>query len=188
MQTVHPRGQSQDQGQGSSGTEDAGAKPAPQPPKHRRQRGLLLVGLYKVTEALLTGALGVGALRLVHHDIGSVVLRVTDALRIDPESRVVGMLLDRADLIGGHQLREFSLFTFAYALLHLVEGTGLVLEKTWAEYFTVVLTMMGLPWESYELIRRFTWLKVGLLLVNLAVLIYLVWVLRRKKQERMARS
>jgi uncharacterized membrane protein (DUF2068 family) len=180
MQTVDPQSQGQDQSQGTSGTEDMDAKPL----KRRRQRGLLLVGLYKVTEATLVGALGVGALHLVNHDIGSVVLRVTDALRIDPESRVVGMLMDRADMIGGHQLREFGLFTFAYALLHLVEGTGLVLEKTWAEYFTVVLTMTGLPWESYELVRRFTWLKVGLLLVNLAVLIYLLRVLRRKKHER----
>jgi uncharacterized membrane protein (DUF2068 family) len=184
MQTVDP--QSHRQGQGSSSTEDAGVKPPAKPLKRRRQRGLLLVGLYKVTEATLVGALGVGALHLVNRDIGSVVLRVTDALRIDPESRVVGMLMDRADMIGGHQLREFGLFTFAYALLHLVEGTGLVLEKTWAEYFTVVLTMTGLPWESYELIRRFTWLKVGLLLVNLAVLIYLVWVLRRKKREKVS--
>jgi uncharacterized membrane protein (DUF2068 family) len=176
MQTLDPHA--------ASAGENGGANVAVKPSKHRRQRGLLLVGLYKVFEAILTAALGVEALHLVHHDIGDVVLRVTDALRIDPESRVVGMLLDRADLIGGHQLREFSLITFAYAALHLVEGTGLVLEKTWAEYFTVVLTTMGLPWESYELIRRFTWPRVGLLLVNLAVLFYLVWLLRRKKQEK----
>jgi uncharacterized membrane protein (DUF2068 family) len=93
-------------------------------------------------------------------------------------------LMDRADLIGGHQLREFSMLTFGYAGLHLIEGTGLMFEKTWAEYFTVVLTAMGLPWETYELIEKFSLLKVGLLIINLAVLLYLMWELKRKRLRR----
>ncbi len=154
----------------------------PRTPRKQHTRGLLLVGLYKVCEALLSGALGAGALHMVHRDVGQLLLQLLDALRIDPESRLVGLLMDRADLIGGHQLREFSMLTFAYGGLHLVEGVGLMLEKVWAEYFTVVLTAMGLPWEIYELVKRFTLLKVALLVGNLAILGYLIWELQRKKK------
>ena len=163
--------------------------PVPDPARPKRSehaRGLLLIGIFKLSKALFSIALGVGALKLLHHDVASVVLRVVDALRIDPESRFVGLLMSRADLIGATQLRHFSLLTFGYAALCLIEGTGLMLEKRWAEYFTVSLTVLALPWEGFELFKEFTTLRIALLLVNLVVLAYLVWLLRRERRRRAA--
>ena len=122
------------------------------------------------------------ALHMVHQNLGDFVMHVTDRLPIDPEGRFVSFLMDKADLIGSHQLRQFGLATFAYAAVCLVEATGLLLEKSWAEYFTVSLTALGLPWETFELLRRFTLLKVGLLGINLVVLFYLLWILKRKRR------
>jgi len=144
------------------------------------KRGLLLIGLFKLTKAVLSVALGVGALKLLHHDLGSVILRIADALRIDPESHLIGILMIKADVINPRDLRHFSMITFAYAIVCLVEGTGLVLEKRWAEYFTVTLTSLALPLECYELFKEFTPLRLGLLVVNLLVVAYLVWLLRRQ--------
>ena len=144
------------------------------------KRGLLLIGLFKLTKALLSVALGVGALKLLHHDLGSVILHIADALRLDPESHLIGILMIKADVINPRDLRHFSMITFAYAVVCLVEGTGLVLEKRWAEYFTVTLTALALPLECFELIKEFTPLRITLLLVNLAVLAYLIWLLRRQ--------
>lgn len=144
------------------------------------KRGLLLIGLFKLTKALLSVALGVGALKLLHRDLGSVILRIADALRLDPESHLIGLLMIKADVINPRDLRHFSMITFAYAVVCLVEGTGLVLEKRWAEYFTVTLTALALPLECFELYKEFTPLRIGLLLVNLAVLGYLIWLLRRQ--------
>jgi len=156
--------------------------------KHaEHSRGLLLIGLFKLSKALLSVALGVGALKLVHHDLGVVVLRVSDVLKIDPESRAVALLMSKADLIGAPQLRHFSVLTFAYAVICLVEGTGLMLEKRWAEYFTVTLTVLALPWECFELTKEVTVLRIGLLVINLAVLAYLVWLLRRQRQREAAK-
>lgn len=145
--------------------------------------GLLLIGLFKLSKALLSIALGVGALKLVHHDLGVVVLRISDILKIDPESRFVALLMSRADLIGAPQLRHFSALTFTYAAICLVEGTGLMLEKRWAEYFTVSLTVLALPWECFELAKEVTAVRVALLIINLIVLAYLVWLLRRQRRR-----
>ena len=60
-------------------------------------------------------------------------------------------------------------------------AAGLLMEKEWAEYLTLGLTVAFLPWELYELARHPDWFRLGLLLINLAVLWYLVWLLRRKK-------
>jgi uncharacterized membrane protein (DUF2068 family) len=146
-------------------------------------RGLLLVGLFKLSKAIFFTVVGAAALRLIHQDLGEMVMNVARMLHFDPESRLVGVLMDKADLIGHHQLREAGMFAFAYAALCLVEGWGLITRKAWAEYFTVILTTAALPWESYELINKFEPYKVGLLLINIVVLVYLLWVLKRKKTE-----
>jgi uncharacterized membrane protein (DUF2068 family) len=154
--------------------------------RSQHQRGLLLIGLFKLTKALLSIALGVGALKLLHHDFASVVLHVADALKIDPESHLIGLLMIKADLISATELRRFSLITFSYAAVCLVEGTGLVLEKRWAEYFTVSLTALALPLECFELYKDVTPLRIALLLVNLVVLAYLIWLLRRQRRREEA--
>jgi uncharacterized membrane protein (DUF2068 family) len=149
--------------------------------EHGRDRGLLLIGLFKLGKSLFFFCLGFGAIHLLHKDLGDEVMRLATALKFDPESRVVSLVLDKVDLIDTHRLREISLATFAYSALALTEGVGLLLEKVWAEYLTLILTISFLPWELYELARRPSWFRLSLLLINLAVLAYLVWLLRRKR-------
>ena len=144
-------------------------------------RGLLLIGLFKLAKAIFFFGVGVGAIHLLHKDLEDEVLRLAVKLRFDPESRFVSLLLDKVDLIDAHRLRQISVATFGYSALALTEGVGLLLEKVWAEYLTLILTMSFLPWELYELARKPDWFRLSLLLINLAVLWYLVWLLRRKR-------
>jgi uncharacterized membrane protein (DUF2068 family) len=158
------------------------------PSQASHSRGLLLVGVFKLSKAIFFTAVGAGVLHLVHKDLGTVLMEVVDALRLDPENRFVGMLFDKAYMVNVHQLRRAGTLSILYAGVCIVEGTGLVMEKRWAEFLTVILTAMGLPWESYELLERFSMYKVGLLAINLAVLLYLVWVLKKKKAIALAES
>ncbi len=152
-------------------------------PKGEHARGLLLVGLFKLSKAVFFGFVGALALHLIHQNFGELVMRVVDALPVDPESHLVGILMDKADLVGGHQLRQAGMFSFTYAGLCVIEGVGLVTRQGWAEYFTVILTTAALPWEGYELIEHYALYKVGVLLTNVAVLLYLLWVLKGKRRS-----
>ncbi len=147
------------------------------------RRGVLLVGWFKLSKAVLFTAIGLGALHLMNRNVNDVVRHIVDALRIDPERHFVTLLMDYAGLIDAHQLRRAGVLSFLYAAVCFVEGTGLVLERGWAEYFTVILTAMGLPWESYALMERFSPYKVVLLAINLVVLLYLVWVLKKRRED-----
>ncbi len=149
--------------------------------KSMHDNGLLLIGLFKLVKALFFFGVGIGAMHLLHKDLSDVVMRLATAMRFDPESRFVSLLLDKVDLIDARRLREIGFATFAYSGVALTEGVGLLLEKVWAEYLTLVLTISFLPWELWELARRPSWFRFGLLVINLAVLWYLVWLLRRKK-------
>ena len=144
------------------------------------RRGLFLVGLFKISKVVFFTTVGAGAFHLVHRNLGDLVMRLIDSLPIDPEGRVVSVVMDKADLINAHDLRRIGIGAFIYALVCLVEGTGLLMRKTWAEYFTVVLTALGLPVETFEIFRHFNWYKVGALLVNLGILLYLLWVLKKR--------
>ncbi len=154
--------------------------------KHALDRGLLLIGIFKLAKSLFFFCLGIGAFHLMHRDLAEEALRLAHALRFDPESRVTALLLDKIDLIDQRRLRAIGFGTFLYSALALTEGVGLLLAKVWAEYLTLVLTMSFLPWELYELARRPSWFRLWLLLINLAVLWYLVWLLRRKGLLRVA--
>jgi uncharacterized membrane protein (DUF2068 family) len=106
---------------------------------------------------------------------------VTQQLHFDPEGRVVSLLVNRADLVDPLRLRQAGVGSFAYSALALTEGVGLILEKVWAEFLTLGLTISLLPWELYELAKGIDAVKLTVLATNLAVLAYLVWLLRRKR-------
>jgi uncharacterized membrane protein (DUF2068 family) len=151
-------------------------------------RGLLAIGLFKLAKALLFFGLGVGAFHLLHKDLDDELTKLTSALGFDPESRTVSLLLEKVDLIDAHRLKEIGLATFAYSALALTEGVGLMLEKVWAEYLTLTLTVSFLPWELYELAREPNLFRFSLIVINLVVLAYLVWYLQRKRQRKIERS
>jgi len=60
-----------------------------------------------------------------------------------------------------------------------VEGVGLWLEFTWAAYLTVVSTSLLLPFELYEVFEQVSMLRVGVLLLNLVIVLYLISQLKR---------
>ena len=151
--------------------------------KAHKHRGLLLIGLFKLSKSAFFFAVGLGAIKLLHKDLGDVLMRVAQVLHRDPEGRMVGFLMGKVDLIDTHRLRVAGLGAFAYSALALVEGIGLMMEKTWAEYLTLGLTVSFLPWELYELARHPDVVRLAVLLTNLAVLAYLLWLLRKMKQE-----
>ncbi len=128
--------------------------------------------------------MGFGVIRLLHKDVADVLLKAFMALRFDPENHIVNMVLEKSALLSPHRLKEISYAIFGYAALDIIEGTGLVLEKVWAEYFTLILTGSFLPWEFYEILRHVTPLKILLILLNLAVFIYLFNVIQTKVKTR----
>ena len=61
-----------------------------------------------------------------------------------------------------------------YGVLEGVEAVGLWYQRRWAEYLTFIATTLLLPLEVYELTSQVTWFKVVALIVNLAIVIYLL--------------
>jgi uncharacterized membrane protein (DUF2068 family) len=61
-----------------------------------------------------------------------------------------------------------------YAVLEGAEAVGLWLGKRWAEYLTFVATLVFVPYEIYELTKSVSALKGVALVINLAIVVYLL--------------
>jgi uncharacterized membrane protein (DUF2068 family) len=71
-------------------------------------------------------------------------------------------------------LTKIGFVVAAYAVLEGAEAVGLWYQKRWAEYLTFIATTLLLPLEIYELTRRFSGFKIVTLIVNVAVVVYLL--------------
>jgi uncharacterized membrane protein (DUF2068 family) len=158
---------------------------ATQKPRHTKPhaRGLMTIAAYHLIKSALLIALGFGELHYLHRDLAHEVAHWVDLLRVDPHNHYITWLLERVANVNPHRLKELSAGTFFYAALAFCEGTGLALRMRWAEYLTVVTTASLLPIEVYELFLRPDWPRVLILLVNIACVVYLVWILREGRKK-----
>jgi uncharacterized membrane protein (DUF2068 family) len=141
--------------------------------------GLFFIAAYKILEGLLLLAAAIGVLRLLHHDVAGVVYRWVNVVRIDPGNFFIHRLLARLADVDDNKLRQLSVGTFIYATLALTQGVGLALQKRWAEYYTLIITISFIPLEFWEIYRHIGPFKIILLILNLIVVAYLIFELRR---------
>jgi uncharacterized membrane protein (DUF2068 family) len=140
---------------------------------------LRLIAIFKFFKAGLLIALGIGLFKLLHKDVGDVLQHWCEAMRLDPGSHFVNLALEKAARLSPAQVKKLGLGSFLYAGLFLAEGTGLWLRKRWGEWLTVIITSSLVPVEIYEIYRHFSPVKVGVLVVNVAIVLYLIYHIRR---------
>jgi uncharacterized membrane protein (DUF2068 family) len=147
-------------------------------------RGLRVIAAFKLLKALALIAVGVGALRLLHKDVAAIAEHWINVFQVDPRNHYIDLLLSKLSILDDHRLKELSVGTFIYAGIFLVEGLGLAFRKRWAEYFTILTTASFLPLEVYELVRRMSASRSLVLVVNITIVVYLVYELRRYPKHR----
>jgi len=62
----------------------------------------------------------------------------------------------------------------AYTVVEILEGIALWMLKRWGEYFAMVATSAGIPYEIYELVAKVTVVRMGAFVINVALVVYLV--------------
>ena len=72
-------------------------------------------------------------------------------------------------------LNVLAVAALLYAALETTEGVGLALRRRWADYLTVLATGVLIPWEVFEVFRKVSFLRVGALAVNVAIVLYLAY-------------
>jgi uncharacterized membrane protein (DUF2068 family) len=132
---------------------------------------------------VVLGLLGLAILLFASNraDLKDSFYRVAADLSGGPvQSTKVGLVgeLNKLFSLRSSTLHLVGAGVIGYAVLEGVEAFGLWWQKRWAEYLTLIATALFLPIEVYEIIHKGSPLKVGALIVNLAVVFYLLFAKR----------
>jgi uncharacterized membrane protein (DUF2068 family) len=147
--------------------------PAAAPPD-RGGRLVGVIGVFKLVKAVVLGALGIAGLMGLPEPFVRVALRGLRWTGALSGHQIVRRAIVKLLSLSDQTLRELAIAGLCYATVFAVEGIGLLRRRRWAEWLTVVVTASFLPFEIYELVRRFGPAKVVALAINAAIVIYLV--------------
>ena len=143
------------------------------------RRALQAVALMEAVKGFIVLGAGFGLLTLLHRDVAHVAISLVTRLHIDPERHYAGVFLDAAEHVTDMHLWIGAGLALLYSAIRLAEGYGLWFGRRWAEWLGVVSGGIYVPVEVYELLHKPSWVKAATLTLNVAVVLYLVWTLRR---------
>ncbi len=163
------------------------ADDAPEVPRGRLLRDRTIMRLLAIERALRgVGLLALGLAILYFRNRESTLKASfdNDLPLLKPLADQIGWNINDSKLVRGLSevfrlspttLIWISVGVFAYAMVQFIEGVGLWGMKRWGEYFAVVATSVFLPVEIYELIEKVTALRIVLLIINVAAVLWLLW-------------
>jgi len=162
------------------------AADAPLVPRGRALRDAIILRLLafeRFAKGLLVLLAGYGVIqfrgsrdaveRAFHEDV-PLLKPFADKIGWNLENSAVVETIRRVIEARSNTLLFVAIGLIVYGVLQLIEGTGLWLLKRWGEYFALIATSLGLPIEIYELSEKFTWFRIGALVINVAAVVYLL--------------
>jgi len=152
---------------------------------HRTQRRVLraVAGL-EFFKGLFVVLMGICALALVHKDAWLIAESLLTLLHISTDRRSAQIFLDFADSVTDARLWAAARIAFAYAALRFTEAYGLWNARTWAEWVAFVSGTLLLPLEVRQLFRGITFFRCALLVGNLAIVCYMLYIILENRHER----
>ena len=150
----------------------------------RNRYVLRLIALDRVVHFVVLAALGIAIILFAGHqkDLRSDYIRILNSLQasVGFVSSRNGFFREITHLVSLSTTKLYlygSAFS-AYAAINAIEAVGLWGERRWAEYLTFIEVTLLLPLEIYELAVKISYLKIGALVINVAVMAYLLWAHR----------
>jgi uncharacterized membrane protein (DUF2068 family) len=141
---------------------------------------LRLIAAERAIHVVVLGALAVVLFLFARHDAAlhrDYVDIMNDLNGGTPgESQVRGILgyLGKAFRYSPQRLTQLGLAVTVLAVIEAAEVVGLWMAKRWAEYLTFVVTTLFVPLEIYELSSGVSAFKVVTLVINVAIVLYLL--------------
>jgi len=133
---------------------------------------------FKAIKTLALTTLGLTLLFGIHRDPVEMAMRIAQAVHLPVTSRLFDLLFTFAVNATPQKELTLAITALGYAVVIAVEGVGLHLRRAWARWFTIGVTGSLIPLEMYEILQKQEPIRVVILVLNIAVLVYL-W--RRKE-------
>jgi uncharacterized membrane protein (DUF2068 family) len=155
--------------------------PAPEKKARSRLGMLRIIAVYKLGKVLLLLATAYGVLRLRDASLIARIYSWAATLPSGPEQDIVSHALSWFSGLSPRRIQALGFVTLAYAAVFAIEGVGLWMRKRWAEWLTTIITASLIPLEVWELFHRPGMGKAAVLIVNCAIVAYLIWQIRAER-------
>jgi uncharacterized membrane protein (DUF2068 family) len=142
------------------------------------------VAIFEATKGAVVLLAGFGVLSLLHRDIRVAAAALVGRLHLNPTHRFEHSFIEAASGVTDTGLWLIASLGFLYALFRFLEAYGLWSGRRWAEWLAVVSGGLYVPLEIYELIQRYTWVRVSAVIVNLVVVGMMTVVLVRDIKQK----
>jgi uncharacterized membrane protein (DUF2068 family) len=100
--------------------------------------------------------------------------RITEILHVNPEGKLSNLFVELASHTTDRTLWVLALGALVYAAVRWITAYGLWREREWAQWFELLSIALYLPPELYWLLRHPSWLKWGVLVTNLVILVFML--------------
>ena len=148
--------------------------PGSAPAAQRKPAGLYTIIALKVGKSLLLLGIALGIYSLIDNDLRSELDHFVRWVRLDPEHAFFITLGERLERITPANVRFVASGTFLYVALLVVESLGLWRRAFWAAWLAIGETAFFIPIEVFELMHRFSRGILLILVVNVAIVWYLL--------------
>jgi uncharacterized membrane protein (DUF2068 family) len=145
----------------------------------RKDRLLPWIAAERAFRAVVLLVVGIVLVSHPHTDWAGEITSFAEKLGLNTNSNWVRKLVEKVRRVHANQELFFGIVAIAYGALEGVEAYGLWRRRRWGEVLTVVATSLLIVPELWELSKGVSFLKAGALVVNVAIVAYLVRRLRR---------
>jgi uncharacterized membrane protein (DUF2068 family) len=145
--------------------------------------GLRTVAVFEASKGLLVVALAV-ILIAVRGQIEDYTEDFLYSLHLDPDLRFARMIMEAATKLSDARTWVVFLAAATYSTVRFVEAWGLWHMRIWAEWFALLSGTLYLPWEILKVSERATWERVAVLVINIAIILYMLFIRVRDARSR----
>src|SRR5262249_51640601 len=158
----------------------------PHVPDSAHLKGLRTVATREVVKGLVVVLAGLGLFSMRHKDIWGVAESFLEFFHVNPYHHYVGVFIDLVSRISDVRLWKIAVAATVYVTLRFVEAYGLWFARPWAEWLAFASGTIYIPFELADLIHRPTWLGLAVLVINLVIVLYMLYLRMEARAKRRA--
>ncbi len=143
--------------------------------QHTSAAGLRAIASVEAIKGIAVLLLGI-ILVFVHTHVEDFTQNVLFHLHVDTDETFGHAIMTAAAKLSDARLVTILAAASVYASVRFIEAWGLWYRRVWAEWFALLSGALYLPWEILRTVERVTWDRAGLLVVNVVIIVYMLFV------------
>ena len=136
--------------------------------------------MFEAAKGALVLTAGFGLFRLLHRDAEHVAIQLYRHLHLNAAKGHARIFVQLLSDLSSTKLWLLASLAATYSCVRFIEAYGLWHNRAWAKWLAALSGAIYVPFELYELYIGPTRLKLAALALNIAVVAYMAYSIRRE--------